>query len=224
MKKTINNNSIGIKKFRTIFGVLTTIFALFFNGQTNAQTYYDMSTGNYSQNFNGITTLPTNFSLVGVLATGTIPAATKTTTASTNALSVVGTSTAVGRDVATSTRLVFLASGGTDNTSAIASDLNLNFTGRNAGNLSYDASTIFNGTGSRNGSLRVYYSLDNTAWTELTGTNLPYVATNNVVGSGSVSIALPSALNNQATVKLRFYYHKAIVFKVLSNCLNLQFF
>ncbi|MFZ4613808.1 MAG: hypothetical protein ACOYNH_09015, partial [Bacteroidia bacterium] len=37
MKKTINNNSIGIKKFRTIFGVLTTIFALFFNGQTNAQ-------------------------------------------------------------------------------------------------------------------------------------------------------------------------------------------
>jgi hypothetical protein len=207
MKKTINNNSIGIKKFRTIFGVLTTIFALFFNGQTNAQTYYDMSTGNYSQNFNGITTLPTNFSLVGVLATGTIPVATRTTTASTNALSVVGTSTAVGIDVATSTRLVFLASGGTDNTSAIASDLNLNFTGRNAGNLSYDASTIFNGTGSRNGSLRVYYSLDNTAWTELTGTNLPYVATNNVVGSGSVSIALPSALNNQATVKLRFYYH-----------------
>jgi hypothetical protein len=207
MKKTINNKSIGIKKFRTIFGVLTTIFALFFNGQTNAQTYYDMSTGNYSQNFNGITTLPTNFSLVGVQATGTIPVATRTTTASTNALSVVGTSTAVGIDVATSTRLVFLASGGTDNTSAIASDLNLNFTGRNAGNLSYDASTIFNGTGSRNGSLRVYYSLDNTAWTELTGTNLPYVATNNVVGSGSVSIALPSALNNQATVKLRFYYH-----------------
>ncbi len=37
MKKTINNNSIGIKKFRTIFGVLATIFALFFNGQTNAQ-------------------------------------------------------------------------------------------------------------------------------------------------------------------------------------------
>jgi hypothetical protein len=207
MKKTRTNNSIGIKKFRTIFGLLVTIFALFFNGQTNAQTYFDMSSSNYSQNFNGITTLPTNFSLVGVQATGTIPSATRTTTASTNALAIVASGAAVGIDAATSTRLVFLTTGATANSTAIASDLNLNFTGRTAGNLSYDASTIFNSTGDRVGSLRVYYSLDNTAWTELTGTNLPYVATNNVAGSGSVSIALPSALNNQATVKLRFYYH-----------------
>ncbi|MCA6484508.1 MAG: lamin tail domain-containing protein, partial [Chitinophagaceae bacterium] len=183
-------------------------FLFFLNTQLSwGQTYYDMSSGNYSQNFNGITSLPTNFSTVGVLTTGTIPIATRTTTASTTALAVVASGAAVGIDVATSTRLVFLTTGNTANNSAIASDLNLNFTNRIAGNLSYDASTIFNGTGDRVGSLRVYYSLDNSAWTELTGTNLPYVATNNVAGSGSINIALPTALNNQATVKLRFYYH-----------------
>lgn len=173
----------------------------------SGQIYYDMSSGNYSQNFNGITTLPTNFSLVGVLATGTIPVATRTTATSTNNLNVVGTSAAVGIDVTTSTRLVFLTTGTPANSSAIASDLNLDFTNRIAGNLSYDASTIFNSTGDRVGSLRLYYSLENSVWTELTGTNLPYVATNNVAGSGVVNIALPAALNDQATVKLRFYYH-----------------
>jgi hypothetical protein len=176
-------------------------------GNVWGQTYYNMSSGNYSQNFNGITTLPTNFSAVAILSTGSIPIATKTTTASTSSLSVVGTGAAIGRDVATSTRLAFLTTGATNNTTAIATDLNLNFTSRNAGNLSFDVSTIFNSTGNRVGSLRVYYSIDGSTWSEITGTNLPYSATNNVAGSASVSITLPSAINNQATVKLRFYYH-----------------
>jgi hypothetical protein len=196
------------QKFK-IFKLLC-IFCLVFGFGVSGvwgQTYYDMSSGNYSQNFNGITALPTNFSAVAVLNTGSIPIATKTTTASTNSLSVVSSSAAVGIDVATSTSLVFLTTGSTDNSTSIATDLNLNFTSRNAGTLGYTASTIFNSTGNRVSSLRVYYSLDGTTWTELTGTNLPYVATNNVAGNGSVSISLPSALNNQATVKLRFYYH-----------------
>jgi predicted RNA-binding protein with TRAM domain len=176
-------------------------------GNVWGQTYYDMSSGNYSQDFNGITTLPTNFSTVAVLSTGSIPIATKTTTASTSSLSVVAAGAAIGRDVTTSTRLAFLTTGATDNTTAIATDLNLNFTSRNAGILSFDVSTIFNSTGNRVGSLRVYYSIDGSTWSELTGTNLPYTATNNVAGSASVSITLPSAINNQATVKLRFYYH-----------------
>jgi predicted RNA-binding protein with TRAM domain len=178
-----------------------------FVGNGWGQTYYDMSSGNYSQDFNGITTLPTNFSTVAVLSTGSIPIATKTTTASTSSLSVVASGAAIGRDVTTSTRLAFLTTGATDNTTAIATDLNLNFTSRNAGILSFDVSTIFNPTGNRVGSLRVYYSIDGSTWSELTGTNLPYTATNNVAGSASVSITLPSAINNQATVKLRFYYH-----------------
>jgi hypothetical protein len=187
---------------------ITAICCLFLvTGMSFGQTYYDMSTGNYSQNFNGITTLPTNFSFVGVLSIGTIPVATKTTTASKDALTVVGTSAEIGIDATTSTTLVFLTTGVSDNTSSIATDLNLNFSNRTAGNLSYNVSTIFNNTGDRVGSLKIYYSINGTSWTELTGTNLPYSATNNVVGSGAINITLPSALNNEATVKLRFYYH-----------------
>ena len=196
--------------FRKASSLLFWSFAMLFllvSGKVSGQTFFDMSTSNYTQRFNAITALPTNFSTVAILPTGTIPVATKTTTASTSALAVVGSGAAVGIDAATSTRLVFLTTGGTNNTSAIATDLNLNFSNRNAGDLSFDASTIFNGTGDRVGSLRVYYSTDNTNWAELTGTNLPYVATNNVVGSANVSITLPAALNNQPTVKLRFYYH-----------------
>ena len=54
MKQTIKNNSFGMKRFRTIFGILVTIFALFINNQAKAQTYYDMSSGNYSENFDDI--------------------------------------------------------------------------------------------------------------------------------------------------------------------------
>jgi len=205
--KTTLTRTTPLKRF--LLGILTALLmvGIFSVKEAVGQTYYDMSTVNYSQEFNGITTLPTNFSLVGILPTGTIPEATRTTTASTTLLAVVGSGAAVGIDATTSTRLVFLTTGAAANTTAIASDLNLNFTGRNAGNLSYFASTIFNSTGNRVGSLRIYYSVDNTSWTELLGSNLPYVATNNVTGSGSISIALPAALNNQATVKLRFYYH-----------------
>ena len=172
----------------------------------NAQTYYDMSTGDYSQPFTGITTLPTNWSLVGVLGTGTIPVATKTTVTSSSSLAVVGSSTAIGIDATTSAKMVFLVSGATDNNAAIAVDLNLNFTGRTAGNLSCDFATVFNSTGNRLESLHVYYTINGTSWTEITGTNYPYVATNNVAGSASAaSIALPSAMNNQSQVTLRFY-------------------
>ncbi|MCX6197339.1 MAG: YDG domain-containing protein [Flavobacteriia bacterium] len=196
-------NKLFFKNLNRSFFWCFTILLL--NSQVSwGQTYFDMSTSNYTQNFNAITALPTNFSTVAILTTGTIPVATKTTVASTSSLAVVASGTAVGIDATNSTRLVFLTTAG-PNTAAIATDLNLNFSNRNAGNLSFDASTIFNSTGDRVGTLRVYYSTDNTNWSELTGTNLPYVATNNVAGSGNISIALPTALNNQSTVKLRFY-------------------
>jgi hypothetical protein len=93
--------------FRKSFLFLSFTLLILLNTQLSwGQTYYDMSVGNYSQNFNGITTLPTNFSTVGVLNTGSIPIATKTTVASTPALGVVSSGAAVGIDAATSTRLV----------------------------------------------------------------------------------------------------------------------
>jgi hypothetical protein len=182
------------------------ILLLGFGNAGWGQTYYSMSSGDYTQAFTGWAGYATNWNGLSVLATGSIPVATKTTTATTT-LATIASSTAIGYDVASSTKLVFLSTGTTNNTVAVACDLNLDFTGRNAGTISFDAATINNGTGNRVASLKLYYSIDGTNWIEITGTNLPYVATNNVVGSASISVTLPAALNNQSTVKLRFYQY-----------------
>jgi endonuclease G, mitochondrial len=166
------------------------------------QTYFDMSTGNYTESFTAWSSPSTNSWSSVSANTGSIPAATAMTVTSTSF--TTGTSGGIQNG---NTFIQFLSTGATDNTSAVALDLNLNFTGRNAGNLSFDAATVANSTGNRAGSLRVYYALNGTVWTELTGTNLPFLTNNNVVKTGSINISLPNALSNQATVKLRFYYH-----------------
>jgi len=102
----------------------------------------------------------------------------------------------------------FLTTGTTANTTSLGFDLFLDFTNVNAGTLSFNAATVFNSTGDRVGTLRVYASTDGTTWTQLTGGNLPYVATNNVAGSASITgIALPASFNGSPTARLRFYYH-----------------
>jgi hypothetical protein len=182
--------------------------------QASAQTYYNMSSGDYSENFNDIAdtaawpnafngTSSTEWRGLPVNATGTIPDGVRISTV-TNVSFSSGTSGGVQRGT---NNIQLLSTGGTDNSSSAAIELYLNFTGRVAGTLSYDAATVFNSTGDRKGTLRVYASVDGTTYTEITGTNLPYVATNNVAGSGSVSVALPSSFNNAANARLRFYYH-----------------
>ncbi|MFD2921663.1 choice-of-anchor D domain-containing protein [Terrimonas rubra] len=139
-----------------------------------------------------------------VNTTGAIPSATRITT-TTAAAFASGTSGGVQKGTG---NLQFLTTGGTANTSSLGFDLFLDFTGTTAGTISFDAATVFNSTGDRVGTLRLYATTDGTTWTELTGTNLPYVATNNVAGSGSItSIALPAAFSGSATAQLRFYYH-----------------
>jgi endonuclease G, mitochondrial len=167
------------------------------------QTYFDMSTGNYAETFTSWTSPSTNsWSSVAVSA-GTIPSATSITTQSATFTSGVSGGIQNG-----STNIQFLSTGTTDNSSSVALDLNLNFTGKNAGNLSFAAAQVSNQTGSnRLGTLRVFYSINGTTWTELTGTDLPFTVTNFVAKTGSINLSLPSAINNQATVKLRFYYH-----------------
>ncbi|MDR0799619.1 MAG: T9SS type A sorting domain-containing protein [Dysgonamonadaceae bacterium] len=174
------------------------------------QTYYTMSSGNYTETFTNWSAWATNWNGVDVLSTGAIPAATKTTVSTTGAIANVGTSTAIGRDAASSTKLVFLTTGTTDNSTAVACDLNLNFTNRTAGSVSFDVAGITNGIGvsnNRTSTLRLYYSLDNSTWAELTDTDFPFIAINNTECSASVNISLPAILNNQSTVKLRFYCH-----------------
>jgi endonuclease G, mitochondrial len=182
--------------------IFSFVLAIFFQFSSVGQTYFDMSTGNYSETFTGWTTPATvPWSSVAVNS-GTIPSATSVTVQSATFSS--GTSGGIQNG---NTFIQFLSTGTTDNASSVALDLNLNFTNRNAGTLVFDAATVFNQTGNRLGTLRVYYSINGTTWTELTGTDLPFTATNNIAKTGSISLVLPSAINNQPTVKLRFYYH-----------------
>jgi endonuclease G, mitochondrial len=198
MERLFTSSQIFMSK-KGIFGL---IIAVLFQFSSFGQTYFDMSTGNYSETFTGWTTPSTNFWSSVAVSAGTIPLATSITAQSATFSS--GTSGSIQNG---NTNIQFLSTGTTDNSSSVALDLNLNFTARNAGTLTFDAATVFNSTGNRAGTLRVYYSINGTTWTELTGTNLPFTATNNVAKSGSISLSLPSAINNQPTVKLRFYYH-----------------
>lgn len=166
------------------------------------QTYFDMSSGNYSETFTSWTTPATNSWSSVVTNTGTIPSATSITTQS----NTFSNSTSGGIQNG-NTNIQFLSTGTTDNSTSVAFDLNLNFSGKNAGTFAFDAATVFNTTGNRAGTLRVYYSINGTTWSELTATNLPFTTNNNVAKSASISLTLPSAIDNQPTVKLRFYYH-----------------
>ena len=170
---------------------------------SNAQTYYNLSSGNYIQPFTSITGYPANFN--GLTASsGTIPAATSITGNSTTMAASSSSSTSIQNNT---NSVLFLSTGSTDNTSSVACDLNLNFAARIPGTLSFDLAQVSNSTGNRVATLRVYYSTNGTSWTELTGTELPFSATNGVAKSASISIALPAALGNQSAVKLRFYCH-----------------
>ncbi len=103
--------------------------------------------------------------------------------------------------------IVLLSTGPTDNTTSAAIDFYMDFTGVNAGTLSFDYAVVNNSTGNRNGSLRIYASVDGITFTEITFASvLNFI--NNVPLSGSkTNIALPAIFNNSATARLRFYYH-----------------
>jgi hypothetical protein len=189
------------------FSLSAFVFALLlaFAAASQAQTYYDMSSGNYSESFTGWTSYAVNWNGLAIDTTGSIPSATRITTNSTS-IGSVGSSGGVQSN-STQTTLQFLSTGSTGNSSSVGADLNLNFTNRTAGTLSFSAAQVANSTGDRVGQLKVYYSTNGSAWTEITGASLPFTATNNVASSASISVSLPSAINNQGTVKLRFYYY-----------------
>ena len=195
------------------------VMGVILNGKpASAATPYVMSTGNYSEGFQNIGTWANDFasgtgaapwSSVATGAGSTIPDGAKVTTATTTFQSSSSSSTGIERGTnsgtAGVTNLIFLCSGTTDSSAAIAVDLNLNFTGRNAGTLSFDWATVFNSTGNRCSSIRVYTSTDGSTWTELAGTAVLNVA-NNVAASGSITtVALPSSFSGSSTARIRFY-------------------
>ena len=133
---------------------------------------------------------------------GTIPAATRLTTASTN-----WASGSTGGKQKGSGALLLLCTGSSDNTTSVAVDFFADFSGVDAGTLGFDWATVDNPTGDRKSSLRVYASVDGAAFSELTGAQVLNFQ-NGVSASGTVSgVALPASFHNCATARLRFYVH-----------------
>jgi hypothetical protein len=199
--KSVAGNALRVTRNQVLIAAMLAAIS----GAAQAQTYFNMSSGDYSESFTGWTNYAVNWNGLAVNATGSIPSATRITAVSTN---VIAPGSSGGVQSATnSTNLQFLSTGSTVNSSSTGADLNLNFSGRNAGTISFDAAQVANSTGDRVGELKIYYSTNGSAWTELTGAGLPFTATNNVAKSASISVSLPAALNNQSTVKLRFYYY-----------------
>jgi len=153
-------------------------------------------------------------------ATGgaTLPDPTKLTTSTSTfqtSLSSGGVQKGTDQTIPT-TSLVLLSTGDIDNTSSAGIDFYVDFTGVNAGTLSFDYQTISNdlnpggrmeslSAGDRAGSLIVYASIDGINWTELT--NVLNFTNNNSISGSKINIALPSSFNNNANTRLRFYYY-----------------
>jgi hypothetical protein len=174
------------------------------------QTPYRMSDGdktwdfadlsNWGNNFaNGIGAA--NWGSVGVIGSGnSVTTGTRTTKSSATFVSNTTGGLQKGNQA-----LLFLSTGSNATPEAVAVDLYLNFSGRNAGTLSFDYVAIDNSAGTRPTSLRVFWSIDGITFTEITDAQVLDLISSS---SGSItSIALPSGFNNSSTARLRFYNH-----------------
>lgn len=137
-----------------------------------------------------------------ITATGTVPDGVRITASTT--VYQTGTSSGIYQQ---NQALVLLATGTTNNSTAVAMDLFLNFTGLNSGTLSFDWASINNFSGDRKSSLKIFYSTNGTVFTEIPAAAVLNI-TNNSPTSGRINFAaLPAAFNNAATAQLRFYYY-----------------
>lgn len=140
------------------------------------------------------------------VGSGGIPNGTTITHHTTSFQTVSGPGSSSG--IYRQTESISLISTGTsNNTTAVAFDFFVDFTGLNAGTLSFDWASLNNSTGDRKGSLRIYTSTDGINFTELTNAAVLNF-TNNSPTSGQVSfVQLPASLNNSASAQIRFYYY-----------------
>ncbi len=173
----------------------------------------------YTENFSDINNWSNNFNsgigatrFSGVEVSGTSSASNPTndnptlvTTSSTTFVS--GSAGGVQK---ASGAIQLISTGSTDNRSSVAVDFYMDFTGVNAGTLSFDWSVVNNSFApgdSRTGSLQVYATTDGISFTRINAADvLNFV--NGVPATGTVSsIQLPSFFNGSATARLRFFYY-----------------
>lgn len=175
-------------------------------GMSFTETFADIA--NWSNFF--ITGIGANhFDGLSINGSGGIPNGT-TLTASTSSFQSTLTSGGVQKgtiQTPSTQSIVLLSTGSSDNTTSAGIDFYMDFSSVNAGTLSFDWASFNNTTGNRNGSLRVYSSVDAITFTELTFASVLNF-TNNAPTTGSKNnIALPSSFNNNPNALLRFYYH-----------------
>ncbi len=190
-------------------GLLAVACSLLVVARAQAIAPWPMAGGNYFEGFGTIATWANDFASpaaatrwgsVAVNATGTIPDGRRTTVATANF-----TTTMTGGVQKGAGNLIQLSTGSTDNTSANAIDLYLDFTGRAPGSLAFDWTAVANDTGNRASSLRVYTTTNGVIFVELTNASVLNLS-NNVVASGSITnIPLPAGFSNCATARIRFY-------------------
>lgn len=189
------------------------LFLLTFAGM-NAQTPVPMlsqPSTTYTENFADIANWTNNFAAgTGANRWASYPITTGGTandgkrTTKSSATFVTGTSGGVQKGTQS---MVFLSTGSSTPSEAVAVDLLLDFTGTNAGTLSFNWAAVDNGNGTRPTSLRVFWSIDNVNFTEIT-----QVLDIQSVNSGAVTnVALPAAFNNVSTARLRFYNHAGTI-------------
>ncbi len=106
-----------------------------------------------------------------------------------------------------SSALNLISTGPTDNTSSVAVDFFMDFTGVNAGTLSFDWASLNNNSGNRAGSLRVYASTDGASYIEITTAQVLNFINFSPTAGSITNVALPAIFNGSATARLRFYYH-----------------
>jgi len=180
-------------------------------------TPYNMGSGNYSCNFTDVAnwandfasgTGASNWGSVGIIGTGN----SVTTGIRTTKSSATFAASNAGGLQRGSQSLVFYSSGSGSIPEAVAVDIFLDFTGRNAGTLSFDWAVLDYVSGTRPTSLRVFWSTDGTTFTELTSAQVLDKESAVSPSSGSISsIALPSAFNNSSSARLRFYNHAGTI-------------
>jgi len=187
-------------KFRLL---LVAFFVLVLNSATSyGQTYYVMSSADYTQDFANISGW-TNSYASGIGAANW-RVASSVATSTLNAVNVFTTTTAGGIQKGAAD-MIILATG----TNSTGTDLLLDFTGRDAGVISLNWTKVVNTASAtpRTSDLKIQYSIDNgLTFTDLTGYTFPRVTNNATAESGSLSsITLPSGLDNQSQVVIRFY-------------------
>lgn len=202
-----------------IAAALAALLVLAAGGWAWAATPHPMSAGPYYESFTDIPNWTDGFAAgagaerwlgLPINANGVIPDGVRIGTPT--QVFASGTAGGVQRGSSGSNppgTIVLLVTGTTDNTNSAAIDLLLDFSGVTAGYLSFDWASVNNSTGNRNASMRVYWSTDGAAFTEIPAAAvLNY--TNNAPTSGRVSVPLPSALDSAAGARLRFYCYNGV--------------